>query len=158
MIDFSEVLETIAHAPIEKRPMTNHDVLNEAFAYAKPSSFSRGMRIDLNGITILLISGTASIDENGVSVHISCGGPMTTSPACSKVKVAPGTTSCAPPATSATSTAITRPSTKSARSSSTNRASIRCLLQQEFKLISAGRNSSSKSKRSPCSARKRRRS
>ena len=28
------------------------------------------MRIDLNGLTILLISGTASIDENGVSVHI----------------------------------------------------------------------------------------
>jgi enamine deaminase RidA (YjgF/YER057c/UK114 family) len=28
------------------------------------------MRIDLNGVTILLISGTASIDENGVSVHI----------------------------------------------------------------------------------------
>jgi enamine deaminase RidA (YjgF/YER057c/UK114 family) len=28
------------------------------------------MRIDLNGLTILLISGTASIDEHGVSVHI----------------------------------------------------------------------------------------
>lgn len=28
------------------------------------------MRIDLNGLTILLISGTASIDENGESVHI----------------------------------------------------------------------------------------
>jgi enamine deaminase RidA (YjgF/YER057c/UK114 family) len=28
------------------------------------------MRIDLNGLTILLISGTASIDENGKSVHI----------------------------------------------------------------------------------------
>jgi enamine deaminase RidA (YjgF/YER057c/UK114 family) len=28
------------------------------------------MRIDLNGLTILLISGTASIDENGASVHI----------------------------------------------------------------------------------------
>jgi enamine deaminase RidA (YjgF/YER057c/UK114 family) len=28
------------------------------------------MRIDLNGLTILLISGTASIDESGVSVHI----------------------------------------------------------------------------------------
>jgi enamine deaminase RidA (YjgF/YER057c/UK114 family) len=27
------------------------------------------MRIDLNGLTILLISGTASIDENGESVH-----------------------------------------------------------------------------------------
>jgi len=70
MIDFSEILDTIAHAPIQKRAMTNHGVLNEAYAYAKPSSFSRGMRIDLNGITILLISGTASIDENGVSVHI----------------------------------------------------------------------------------------
>jgi enamine deaminase RidA (YjgF/YER057c/UK114 family) len=28
------------------------------------------MRIDLNGLTILLISGTASIDEEGRSVHI----------------------------------------------------------------------------------------
>jgi 2-iminobutanoate/2-iminopropanoate deaminase len=70
MIDFSEVLETIAKAPVQKRAMTNHGVLNEAYAYAKPSSFSRGMRIDLNGLTILLISGTASIDEHGVSVHI----------------------------------------------------------------------------------------
>ena len=70
MIAFTEILETIAHAPIEKRAMTNHGVLNEAYAYAKPSSFSRGMRIDLGEITILLISGTASIDENGVSVHI----------------------------------------------------------------------------------------
>ena len=70
MIDLSEVLETIAKAPVEKRAITNHGVLNEAYAYAKPSPFSRGMRIDLNGLTILLISGTASIDEHGVSVHI----------------------------------------------------------------------------------------
>jgi 2-iminobutanoate/2-iminopropanoate deaminase len=70
MIEFAEILETIAHAPIQKRAMTNHGVLNEAYAYAKPSSFSRGMRIDLNGLTILLISGTASIDEFGKSVHI----------------------------------------------------------------------------------------
>src|ERR1700739_472085 len=70
MIALSEILETIAHAPIQKRAMTNHGVLNEAYAYAKPSSFSRGMRIDLNGVVILLISGTASIDENGVSVYI----------------------------------------------------------------------------------------
>jgi len=66
----ASLLADLAHAPIEKRAITNHGVLNEAFAYAKPSSFSRGMRIDLNGLTILLISGTASIDENGVSVHI----------------------------------------------------------------------------------------
>jgi enamine deaminase RidA (YjgF/YER057c/UK114 family) len=70
MSAFGEILETIAHAPVKKRAVTNRNVLNEAFAYAKPSSFSRGMRIDLNGLTILLISGTASIDENGQSVHI----------------------------------------------------------------------------------------
>lgn len=69
MSTVAEILSDIGHAPIEKRAITNHNFLNEAFAYAKPSSFSRGMRIDLNGLTILLISGTASIDENGVSVH-----------------------------------------------------------------------------------------
>ena len=70
MSTFAELLETIAHAPIEKRAVTNLGVLNEAYAYAKPSSFSRGLRIDLNGLSIVLISGTASIDENGKSVHI----------------------------------------------------------------------------------------
>ncbi len=70
MSAFAELLETIAYAPIEKRAITNHSVLNEAYRYAKPSSFSRGMRIDLGSVTILLISGTASIDEDGNSVHI----------------------------------------------------------------------------------------
>ena len=70
MIEFAEILDTIAHTPIEKRAMTNLGVLNEAYAYAKPSSFSRGMRIDLNGLTILLISGTASIDDHGRTVHV----------------------------------------------------------------------------------------
>jgi enamine deaminase RidA (YjgF/YER057c/UK114 family) len=70
MSAFAEILEAISHAPIKKRAITNHDVLNEAFAYAKPSSFSRGMRIDLGSVTILLISGTASIDGDGKSVHI----------------------------------------------------------------------------------------
>ena len=70
MIDLSEVLETIAKAPVEKRAITNHGVLNEAYAYAKPSSFSRGMRIDLGGFAVLLISGTASIDEEGRTVHV----------------------------------------------------------------------------------------
>jgi enamine deaminase RidA (YjgF/YER057c/UK114 family) len=70
MSGFAEMLENIANKPIEKRAMTNLGVLNEAYAYAKPSSFSRGMRIDLNGVTILLISGTASIDERGQSLHV----------------------------------------------------------------------------------------
>jgi enamine deaminase RidA (YjgF/YER057c/UK114 family) len=64
------ILEAIAHAPVKKRAITNHDLLNEAYAYARPSAFSRGMRIDLNGIVILLISGTASIDVQGQSIHI----------------------------------------------------------------------------------------
>ena len=70
MSPIAEILQTITNAPIEKRAITNHGVLNEAFCYAKPSSFSRGMRIDLGNVTILLISGTASIDEFGNSLHI----------------------------------------------------------------------------------------
>jgi 2-iminobutanoate/2-iminopropanoate deaminase len=70
MKEFAEILEAIAHGSVKKRAVTNHGVLNEAYAYAKPSSFSRGMRIDLGGISILLISGTASIDENGNSAHV----------------------------------------------------------------------------------------
>ena len=59
MSSYAEILEAIAHAPIEKRAMTNLGVLNEAYAYAKPSSFARGMRIDIGDVCILLISGTA---------------------------------------------------------------------------------------------------
>jgi enamine deaminase RidA (YjgF/YER057c/UK114 family) len=58
------------NVPIEKRAMTNLHVLNEAFAYEKPSSFSRGMRIDIGNVVILLISGTASIDDAGNTVHV----------------------------------------------------------------------------------------
>ena len=56
--------------PVLKRAISNHSVLNEAFDYPTPSSFSRGMRIDLDGLVILLISGTASIDEHGATVHV----------------------------------------------------------------------------------------
>jgi enamine deaminase RidA (YjgF/YER057c/UK114 family) len=70
MILEADLLQNLGALPVEKRAITNLRVLNEAYDYAKPSSFSRGMRIDLNGLTILLISGTASIDEDGRSVHI----------------------------------------------------------------------------------------
>jgi 2-iminobutanoate/2-iminopropanoate deaminase len=59
-----------AIAPVPKRAITNHNVLNEAYDYARPSSFSRGMRIDLGGTIMLMISGTASIDEHGATVHV----------------------------------------------------------------------------------------
>lgn len=65
-----DALNEITNAPIERKAITNLDVLNEAYSYAKPSSFSRGLRLDLNGLSILLISGTASIDENGKTVHV----------------------------------------------------------------------------------------
>jgi 2-iminobutanoate/2-iminopropanoate deaminase len=54
---------------VQKRAITAKEVLNEAYDYPKPSSFSRGFRIDIKGVTILLISGTASIDEYGKTVH-----------------------------------------------------------------------------------------
>jgi enamine deaminase RidA (YjgF/YER057c/UK114 family) len=70
MNELEDLVKTLARTPIKKSAMSNHDLLNEAFAYAKPSSFSRGMRIDLNGLAILLISGTASINQRGESVHV----------------------------------------------------------------------------------------
>jgi enamine deaminase RidA (YjgF/YER057c/UK114 family) len=70
MILEAELLQGLAKLPVEKRAITNLRCLNEAYDYPKPSSFSRGMRIDLNGLAILLISGTASIDESGQSVHV----------------------------------------------------------------------------------------
>jgi len=65
-----EMLNEVAGAAVEKRAISEPRVLNEAYAYTRPSSFSRGMRIDLKGLVILLISGTASIDENGQTVHV----------------------------------------------------------------------------------------
>ena len=70
MILDAEIIKAIAGAPVSKRAISAQQVLNEAYDYARPSSFSRGLRIDLNGLVILLISGTASIDEHGESVHI----------------------------------------------------------------------------------------
>jgi 2-iminobutanoate/2-iminopropanoate deaminase len=54
---------------INKRAMSAPEALNEAYHYARPSSFSRGMRLDLGNITVLLISGTASVGINGETLH-----------------------------------------------------------------------------------------
>ena len=64
----AELLHEITTAPIEKRAITNLNVLNEAYDYG--SAFSRGMRIDLGKFVILLISGTASIDEQGRTLYV----------------------------------------------------------------------------------------
>jgi 2-iminobutanoate/2-iminopropanoate deaminase len=55
---------------VPKRAIRAATVLNEAYDYARPSSFSRGIRIDLGDKAMLLISGTASIDDAGVTRHV----------------------------------------------------------------------------------------
>jgi 2-iminobutanoate/2-iminopropanoate deaminase len=60
---------TLGKEIVKKKAIEAKEVLNEAYDYARPSSFSRGFRIDIKGVTILLISGTASIDANGNTVH-----------------------------------------------------------------------------------------
>jgi len=68
MVLDAELMKTLAATPVQTSAITALNVLNEAYDYK--SSFSRGLRIDLNGLRILMISGTASIDEKGVSVHV----------------------------------------------------------------------------------------
>jgi enamine deaminase RidA (YjgF/YER057c/UK114 family) len=70
-VTITEALTAMGRATsIEKKPLSAPEVLNEAFSYAKPSSFSRGLRLDFGEFALLLISGTASVDEDGRSVHI----------------------------------------------------------------------------------------
>ena len=65
----TDVLEQIGGAQqVARRAICAPRALNEAPEYG--SSFSRGLRIDLNGLVILLISGTASIDNQGNTVHV----------------------------------------------------------------------------------------
>ena len=66
---FEEALTQMATATeITKKAITNLKVLDEAHDYG--SSFSRGLRLDIGNVVILLISGTASIDEHGDTVHV----------------------------------------------------------------------------------------
>jgi enamine deaminase RidA (YjgF/YER057c/UK114 family) len=55
--------------PLEKRAVSAPDMLNEAFKYTRPSSFSRALAMQFGDYRVLLISGTASVDEQGYSVH-----------------------------------------------------------------------------------------
>lgn len=56
--------------PIEKHVVHAPQVLNEAYNYQKPSSFSRALRLDLGDYKVLLVSGTASVNEEGGPEHI----------------------------------------------------------------------------------------
>ena len=67
---FEEMIAEISGATVVKKQVSAPEVLNEAYTYERPSSFSRALRVELNGIVILFISGTASVDEHGHSVHV----------------------------------------------------------------------------------------
>jgi enamine deaminase RidA (YjgF/YER057c/UK114 family) len=45
-------------------------IINEAFDYSRPSSFSRALKFEIGGYRVVLISGTASVNEEGKAVHI----------------------------------------------------------------------------------------
>ena len=65
----TETASITPRKPIRKKAISAPTALNEAYKYDRPSSFSRGMRLDIKGITILMISGTASVGESGETVH-----------------------------------------------------------------------------------------
>jgi hypothetical protein len=50
------LMECTTDASLVKKAVSNLSVLNEAYDYARPSSFSRGLRLDLGNFSILLIA------------------------------------------------------------------------------------------------------
>ena len=66
------VLPDIHHKreAIKKRTVHAAHTLNEAYDYQRPSSFSRALCLEIAEHKVLLISGTASVDENGESAHV----------------------------------------------------------------------------------------
>ena len=74
--DANQITETIypsiheERPPIEKHVVHAPQTINEAYDYQKPSSFSRALRLDFGDYKVLLISGTASVNEEGKPEHI----------------------------------------------------------------------------------------
>lgn len=54
---------------IKKSAISNPEVLCEAYRYPKQAAFTRGMRVELDNCVMLFISGTASVNERGESIH-----------------------------------------------------------------------------------------
>lgn len=59
--------ELFGAGELRKSAMHAPSALNEAPEYG--SAFSRGMKLEMGNLVVLLISGTASIDEHGATVH-----------------------------------------------------------------------------------------
>lgn len=56
--------------PVEKFAVHAPHIINEAYDYQKPSSFSRALKLQFGDYKVLLISGTASVNEEGQPEHI----------------------------------------------------------------------------------------
>jgi len=55
---------------VPRQAVSNENVLNEAYAYELPSSFTRGLTMEMKaGQRVVWLSGTASIDNHGVTVY-----------------------------------------------------------------------------------------
>lgn len=56
---------------IHKHVVHAQQTLSEAYEYfPRPSSFSRALCLEIGDYKVLLISGTASVDESGKSIHV----------------------------------------------------------------------------------------
>ncbi len=56
--------------PVEKVAVHAPHIINEAYNYQRPSSFSRALKLDIGDYKILLVSGTASVNEEGKAEHV----------------------------------------------------------------------------------------
>lgn len=54
-----------------KRAVHASKVINEAYDYARPSMFSRALRVDVGSLSVILVSGTAALNKDG---NIDCIG------------------------------------------------------------------------------------
>jgi len=67
ILPFVEPTYPAGYERLEKNPIKAECVLNEATCYG--SAFARGLKIELGSYKLLIISGTASVDEEGATRH-----------------------------------------------------------------------------------------
>lgn len=67
VLPFAEESYPEGYARLEKHAMKAEKVLNEATCYG--SAFARGLRLELGSYKLLIISGTASVDDEGETVY-----------------------------------------------------------------------------------------
>lgn len=58
-----------AAPPLKRRALHAAEAMCEAYDYANPVAFSRGMEVCLPGARMIFVSGTASVGADGRSLH-----------------------------------------------------------------------------------------